>query len=107
MPAQLKIRLSDSEEKELLELTQNPKTPKRTLKRVEVLRLNNQGWSVKEIASWINWSENTVRKTIKRWIFQGKSGLGDRPRSGRKKRWAEADIEYLKECCDRSPKNLQ
>ncbi|MDY6782917.1 MAG: helix-turn-helix domain-containing protein, partial [Cyanobacteriota bacterium] len=43
----------------------------------------------------------TVRKTIKRWIFQGKSGLVDRPRSGRKKRWTEADIEYLKECCDR------
>ncbi|MDY6786366.1 MAG: helix-turn-helix domain-containing protein, partial [Cyanobacteriota bacterium] len=64
MPARLKNRLSDSEEKELLELTQNPETPKRTLKRVEVLRLNNQGWSVKEIASWINWSENTVRKTI-------------------------------------------
>jgi transposase len=101
MPARLKICLSDSEKKELLGLTQNPKTPKRTLKRVEVLRLNNQGWRVKEIALWIGWSENTVRKTIKRWLFEGKSGLLDKPRSGRKKRWTEADIEYLEECCDR------
>lgn len=66
MPARLKIRLSDSEEKELLALTHDSNVPERTRRRAEVLRLNSQGWTVKKIASWINWSENTVRKTIGR-----------------------------------------
>ena len=100
MPARLKIRLSDSEEKELLALCHNPNVPERTRRRAEVLQLNSQGWTVKKIASWINWSENTVRKTIYRWLLKGKSGLWDKPRSGRKQNWTEADIKYLEDCCD-------
>ena len=100
MPARLEISLSDSEAKELLALSHDPNVPERTRRRAEVLQLNSQGWTVKKIASWINWSENTVRKTIARWVFQGQSGLWDKPRSGRKRIWTEADIKYLEDCCD-------
>ena len=100
MPARLEIRLSDSDAKELLALSHDPNVPERTRRRAEVLQLNSQDWTVKKIASWINWSENTVRKTICRWLLQGKAGLWDKPRSGRKRNWTEADIKYLEDCCD-------
>jgi transposase len=100
MPARLKIRLTESERKDLLELTRNPQVPERNRKRAEVLCLSDQGWKVKEIANWVKWAPNTVREAIHRWVLKGKEGLGDAPRSGRKKRWKEADFNYLEECCD-------
>ena len=102
MPARLKIRLSESEFQELLELKSNLNYPERTRKRADVLCLNSQGWTVNQIADWIDWSPNTVRKTIQRWIIQGKEGLWDQPRSGRKPVWKEEDLKYIEERCDRS-----
>ena len=69
MPARLQIYLSDSEEKELLGLSHDPKVPERTRLRAEVLRLNHQKWTVKKIALWSQWSENTVKKTLLKWLF--------------------------------------
>ncbi|WP_293063576.1 MULTISPECIES: IS630 family transposase [unclassified Moorena] len=100
MPARLKIRLSELDIQELLELKHDSNCPKRTRKRVEVICLNAKGWTVNQISEWIDWSPNTVRKTIHRWIIQGKEGLWDNPRSGRKKTWKESDIEYLEELCN-------
>lgn len=100
MPARLKICLSESESQELLELKSDINCPKRTRKRAEVLCLNAQGWTVNQIANWIDWSPNTVRKTIQRWIIEGKEGLWDQPRSGRKPVWKEEDIKYIEERCD-------
>lgn len=97
MPAPLKIQLTESEEQELLELSHNPKIPKRTRKRAEILRLNARGWKVKEIANWVKFSENTIRKTISKWLFEGNIGLWDNPRTGRKKTWEEEDIKYIEE----------
>lgn len=104
MPARLIIRLSESESQRLLQLRFDPNVPERTRKRAEVLCLNAQGWTVPEIATWVDWSPNTVRKTIQRWIFQSFEGLWDAPRSGRKRTWETADLEYLEERCDRDPR---
>ncbi|NEQ10945.1 MAG: helix-turn-helix domain-containing protein [Moorea sp. SIO4E2] len=72
MPARLKIRLSELDMQELLELKHDSNCPERTRKRVEVICLNAKGWTVSQISDWIDWSPNTVRKTIHRWIIQGK-----------------------------------
>ncbi|YAI81568.1 MAG: helix-turn-helix domain-containing protein [cyanobacterium endosymbiont of Rhopalodia sterrenbergii] len=77
-------------------MTRDPKVPSRTRTRVEILCLNARGWKVKEIAYLVNLSENTIIKTISRWIIQGREGLWDIPRSGRKRTWKEEDIKYLK-----------
>ncbi|MGM9497864.1 helix-turn-helix domain-containing protein [Desertifilum tharense IPPAS B-1220] len=104
MPARLKIRLTEPEEEELSKLTYNLNIPERTRKRAEVIRLNALGWSVNQIASWMNWAPNTVRRTIQRWILQGYEGLEDIRRSGRKRTWKQEDIEYLEDCCDSQPR---
>jgi transposase len=101
MPARLQIRLTESEDQELVKLSHNANLPERTRKRAEVLRLNAQGWTVTQIASWMDWAPNTVRRTIQRWILKGVEGLRDAPRSGRKRTWTEADLEYLETRCDR------
>lgn len=100
MPARLKIRLTEQETQELREISRAPHLPKRTRERAEALCLNAQGWSVNEIADWINWAPNTVRKTIHRWLIKGYEGLSDQQRSGRKRTWEEEDIKYLESCCD-------
>ena len=64
MPARLKITISELEFQKLLELRYNLNCPERTRVIADVLCLNSQGWTVKQIADWIDWSPNTVRKTI-------------------------------------------
>jgi predicted ArsR family transcriptional regulator len=101
MPARLRISLTELEAKKLRELSSNPQVPERTRKRAKVLCLNARGWTVDQIADWIEWAPNTVRKTLTTWVIKGEDGLWDAPRSGRKKTWEEADIEYLEYRCDR------
>lgn len=73
--------------------------PERTRKRAEVLCLSAKGWTVAQIAEWMNWAANTVRRSLQMWILKGEDGLWDAPRSGRKKTYGEADIQYLEERC--------
>jgi transposase len=101
MPARLKIRITELEYQNLLELRHNPKLPERTRKRAEILCLNAKGCTVNQIADRINWAANTVRKTIHSWVIKGDKGLWDAPRTGRKRTWQEADIKYLEDCCER------
>jgi transposase len=100
MPARLRIRLTELESQKLRELSQNVQVPERTRKRAEVLCLNARGWTVEEIADWIKWAPNTVRKTLTTWVIKGENGLWDAPRSGRKKTWEEEDIKYLESRCE-------
>lgn len=100
MPARLRIRLTELESQKLRELSQNAQVPGRTRKRAEVLCLNARGWTVEEIADWIKWAPNTVRKTLTTWVIKGENRLWDAPRSGRKKTWEEEDIKYLESRCE-------
>lgn len=101
MPAPLRIRLTAEEEKKLVNLSNNPNTPKRTRERAEALRLNGLGWKVQKIAQYLNCAPNTVRQTIYRWVSVGWEGLWDKRRCGRKPVWQPADIEYIEECLDK------
>jgi hypothetical protein len=46
MPAALRVKLALSEDKQLLEISQNNQSPNRTKVRAESLRLSNHGWKV-------------------------------------------------------------
>jgi transposase len=39
--------------------------------------------------------EHTVRATIRRWEADGLSGLWEAPGRGAKRRWIDADIDYI------------
>lgn len=97
MPAGVKIKLSLSEDKGLLEISQSNETPKRTKQRAEALRLSNHGWKVPEIAEYFDWHPQTVREIMQRWRARGVEGLYDMPKSGRPRQWEEADLKYIEE----------
>jgi transposase len=97
MGYRLRIFLTAAENRTLKELRKAQSVPQRTQERAQVLLLNARGWKNYQIAEYLDWSERTVRQTIQRWQTQGLVGLFDRPRSGRKQRWQEADIAYLEE----------
>jgi transposase len=45
-----------------------------------------------------------VRATIRRWQEQGLGGLWEAPGRGTKRKWAEADMEYLEQCLEQQPR---
>jgi transposase len=95
MPAPLRIVQTEAEEEMLSELRVAMTVPRRTRDRAHMLRLNAQGWNVPAIAKMFECHEHTVRATIRRWEFGGLSGLWEAPGRGAKRRWTEADIEYI------------
>lgn len=95
MPAPLRIVLTEAEEEMLRELRVAMTVPRRTRDRAHMLRLNAQGWNVPAIAKMFECHEHTVRATIRRWESGGLSGLWEAPGRGAKRRWTEADIEYI------------
>ena len=100
MPAPLKIRLAPEEDFTLSQLQEATKVPQRTRKRAHMLRLNAQGWTVGAIAEIFECHEHTVRATIRRWRQQGLGGLWEAPGRGTKRKWVEADMQYLEQCLE-------
>jgi len=48
--------------------------------------------------------EHTVRGTIRRWETDGLSGLWEAPGRGAKRKWQEADLQYLEQCLEQEPR---
>jgi transposase len=95
MPAPLRITLTEADENMLSELRVATTVPQRTRDRAHILRLNAQGWNVPAIAQMFECHEHTVRATIRRWEADGLSGLWEAPGRGAKRRWIDADIDYI------------
>ncbi len=53
-------------------------------RRLAVVRLHAEGWTVKAIAGYLKVNRDTVYRALRRWIEEGEDGLEDRP-SGRPK----------------------
>ena len=65
MPAPLRVKLNESEKETLRELQKADSVPYRTRDRARMLKLNNQGINVPEIARIFDCHEHTVRATRK------------------------------------------
>lgn len=101
MSAPIQIRLNSEEDRTLKELRVAQTVPQRTRDRAHILRLNAQGWTVPRIASIFNCHEHTVRATIQRWLELGLGGLWEAPGRGTKRKWLEADMQYLEQCLEK------
>lgn len=104
MPAAIQIVLTQEEDRTLSELRVAPKVPPRTRDRAHMLRLNAKGWTVSGIAKIFECHEHTVRATIRRWQNQGLGGLWEAPGRGAKRKWQEADLQYLQQCLEQEPR---
>ena len=102
MPAPIRIVLTEEEDRTLLELRVATCVPQRTRDRAHMLRLNAQGWNTPAIAEIFECHEHTVRATIRRWQTDGVGGLWEAPGRGAKRKWQEADLQYLEHCLEQS-----
>jgi transposase len=100
MPAALRIVLSEESDRTLQALRVAPKVAQHIKDRAHMVRLNAQGWNVPAIAEIFECQEQTVRETLRRWERGGLGGLWDMPGRGMKRRWCEADLQYLEERLD-------
>lgn len=97
MPAPLRIKLNDAEDKTLKALSYADSVPRRTKSRATALRMNAQGWNVPDIAEHLGWTQQSVRQAIERWNSMGLRGLWDAPRTGRKRRWQDEDWQVIEQ----------
>lgn len=105
MPAPLKIKLTSEEDRTLLELSAADGVPRRTKYRaiaygrasLNALRLNAQGYQVREIAKYLDWAEQTVRQTLHRWQESGLTGLWEAPGRGKTRRWTTQDWQAVEQ----------
>jgi transposase len=97
MGMRLRVFLTGEEERTLRELHGAKTVPQRVKDRADVIRMNARGDYVETIAAYFKWSEETVRKTLKRWQAGGLGGLWEAAGRGQKPRWQPADLEYLEQ----------
>lgn len=97
MGARLRIFLSQEEDRTLRELRTAITVPQRVKDRASMLRLNNRGWYIEDIAVHFNCHQNTVRQAVHRWKELGLGGLWEKKGRGDKKRYSESDLEYLEQ----------
>jgi transposase len=100
MPTPLRIILSEESDRTLQELRVAPRVAQHIKDRAHMVRLNAQGWNVPAIAEIFECQEQTVRETLRRWKNGGLGGLWDIPGRGMKRRWCEADLQYLEDRLD-------
>ena len=98
MPSFLQVKLSQSEDKTLEELSLANSVPKRTKQRATALRLNNRGKTVNEIKDYLKCGAKMVRQAIHRWEEKGLAGLWDEKRVGRKRKWTPQDWQTIEKC---------
>lgn len=97
MPAALRIQLDSEEDRTLRELSSAKGIARRVKERAMALRLNAQGWNVTKIAQYLDWAEQTVRRTIHRWQQGGLGGLWEAAGRGKKASWQEADWQAMQQ----------
>ena len=90
------VRLPASERKLLTRWVRTPTAPYRQVLRAKVVLLAAAGHPNAHIAQRLQVTGNTVRKWRRRFSQQGLAGLGDRPRSGRPRRFPAAVVAEAK-----------
>ena len=75
MGVRLRIFLNREEDRTLRELRTATTVPQRVKDRASMLRLNNRGWYIEDIAVHFNCHQQTVRQAIHRWKELGLGGL--------------------------------
>ncbi len=93
MPAAIRVKLNEEEDRTLKELCCANGVPERTKQRALVMRLNAHGWNTAQIAQFLDWHEHTVRAALKRWKTKGLGGLWEEKGRGRKCSWNEAHVQ--------------
>lgn len=83
MTEKVEVRLTKGQRQKLVQITRTGKRSAREIVRAHILLKSAEGWSDEQIADAYNTSDNTVRRTRKRYVEGGlTAALGEQPRAG-------------------------
>ena len=97
--------LTSDERKELARLIRGTGDA-RIMRRAHIIRLSADGKTAGEIAALWDVTDQSIRRTIRRFNAEGISGLADRPRKGRPPKKTDRYVALLKEAVQASPRDL-
>jgi transposase len=101
-PVALRVALTDVQRADLRQRLRQPALSLRLRRRLECIRLADQGWPAPRIAAHLGVHQATVRRTIRRLDCGGLDGLADRPRCGRPPRLDGRDLDAVEELLARA-----
>ena len=101
-PATLRVALTAGQRADLQQRLKQYVLSPRLRRRLECIRLADQGWPVPRIAAHLGLDQATIRRTIRRLADGGLDGLADRPRSGRPARLDSRDLDAVEELLARA-----
>jgi transposase len=101
-PVTLRVALVDVQRADLRQRLRQHALSPRLRRRLECIRLADQGWPVPRIAAQLGVHQATVRRTIRRLDCGGLDGLADRPRCGRPPRLDSRDLDAVEELLARA-----
>ena len=109
MTGKYTVNLSESEIKQLQEITSKGKTAVRKLKRAQILLLASEGHPDAKIAMMLKVGESTVHRTRQQCVESGlDSALTELPRRGRKvKLDGKAEAFLVATACSQAPEGRQ
>jgi transposase len=93
-PVTLRVALTAGQRAELQQRLRQQALSPRLRRRLECIRLADQGWPVPRIAAQLGVDQATVRRTIRRLDC---GGLAGRPRCGRPPRLDGCDLDAVEE----------
>ena len=83
--------LSETEQKQLEQLSRSQTAAYRRVRRAKIILLAAQGERIKQIAQTTDCDTETVRRQVKRFNACGLASLEDKPRPGRKLLYSEVE----------------
>ena len=101
-PTTLHVALTAGQRADLQQRLRQRALSPRLRRRLECIRLADQGWPVPRIAAQLGVHQSTVRWTVRRLDCGGLDGLADRPRSGRPPRLDSRDLDAVEELLARA-----
>jgi transposase len=101
-PATLHVVLTAGQRADLRQRLRQRALSQRLRRRLECIRLADQGWPVPRIAVHLGLDQATIRRTIHRMAEDGLDGLADRPRCGRPRKLDGRDLDAVEELLARA-----
>jgi transposase len=101
-PVTLHVALTAGQRADLRQRLRQVALSPRLRRRLECIRLADQGWPVPRIAARLGVHQATVRWTIRRLDCGGLDGLADRPRCGRPRKLDSRDLDAVEELLARA-----
>jgi transposase len=101
-PVTLRVALTAEQRADLRQRLRQQALSPRLRRRLECIRLADQGWPVPQIAAHLGVDQSTIRWAIRRLADGGLDGLADRPRCGRPRKLDSRDLDAVEELLARA-----